>query len=41
MQYKIDTIFKNSESSKTFEPRKILLSHADKILLKRSDKYVA
>ena len=28
----------NSEKSKTFEPYKLLLNPADKIILKRSDK---
>ena len=31
----------NSENSKTSDPHRLLLSHRDKIKLKRSDKYVA
>ena len=31
----------NSENSETFDPNRLLLSVADKINLKRSDKYVA
>ena len=30
----------NSENSKTFHPQSLLLNFADKIDLKRSDKYV-
>ena len=37
----MDTIFMNSENSKTSEPHRLLLNLADKINLKRSDKYVA
>ena len=37
----MDTIFINSENSKTSEPYRLLLTLADKINLKRSDKYVA
>ena len=37
----MDTIFMNSESSKTSEPHKLLLNLADKVNLNRSDKYVA
>ena len=33
----MDTIFRNSESSKTSEPHRLLLNLADKINLKRSD----
>ena len=36
----MDTIFMNSGNSKTFEPYRLLLKFADKIDLKRSDKYV-
>ena len=39
--YKMQIIFMNSENSKTSEPRRLLLSPADQINLKRSDKYVA
>ena len=31
----------NSKNSKTFNPHRLLLNLADKINLKRSDKYVA
>ena len=37
----MDTIFMNSENSKTFDPHRLLLNHSDEISLKRSDKYVA
>ena len=37
----MDTIFMNSENSKTSDPHRLLLNLADKINLKRSDKYVA
>ena len=37
----MDTIFMNSENIKTSEPYRLLLNLADKINLKRSDKYVA
>ena len=37
----MDTIFMNSENSKTFERHKLLLNLTDKLNLKRSDKYVA
>ena len=37
----MDTIFMNSENSKTFNPHRVLLNLLDKINLKRSDKYVA
>ena len=36
----MDTIFMNSGNSKTFEPYRLLLNLADKIELKRRDKYV-
>ena len=35
------TIFIISENSKTLEAHRLLLNFADKIILKRSDKYVA
>ena len=35
----MDTIFMNSENSKTSEPHRLLLNLTDKINLKRSDKY--
>ena len=37
----MDTIFMNSENSKTSDPHRLLLNLTDKINLKRSDKYVA
>ena len=37
----MDTIFMNSENSKTSDPHRVLLNLTDKINLKRSDKYVA
>ena len=37
----MDTIFMNSENSKTSNPHRLLLNLLDKISLKRSDKYVA
>ena len=37
----MDTIFMNSENSKTSESPRLLLNLADKIKLKWSDKYVA
>ena len=37
----MDTIFMNSENSKTSDPHRLLLNLRDKINLKRSDKYVA
>ena len=37
----MDTIFTNSENSKTSDPHILLLNLSDKINLKRSDKYVA
>ena len=37
----MDTKFMNSENSKTSGPHKLLLILLDKIILKRSDKYVA
>ena len=41
LQYKMDTIFMNSENSKKSDPDKLSLNLANKINLKRSDKYVA
>ena len=38
---KMDTIFMNSENSKTSETYILLLNLSDKINLKRSDTYVA
>ena len=37
----MNTMFLNSEKSKTYDPYKLLLSLSDKINLKRSDKCVA
>ena len=37
----MDTIFINSELSKTSDPHRILINLPDKIRLNRSDKYVA
>ena len=37
----MDTIFMNSDNSKTSDPHLVLLNLSDKINLKRSDKYVA
>ena len=37
----MDTIFMNSENSKTFDHHRLLLNLADKINLKKNDKYIA
>ena len=37
----MDTLFMNSENSKTLDPHILLLNLFDKISFKRSDKYVA
>ena len=37
----MDTIFMNYENSKTPDPHRLLLYLQDKVILKRSDKYVA
>ena len=37
----MDTIFMNSENSKTSDLRRLLLNLLDKITLERNDKYVA
>ena len=37
----MDTIFMNSENSKTSDPHRLLINLSDKMNLKRSDKYVA
>ena len=37
----MDNLFMNSKNSKTSDPDRLLLNLADKINLKRSDKYVA
>ena len=36
----MNTIFMNSKDSKTSDPHRLLLNLADKINLKRSDKYI-
>ena len=41
LQNRMDTIFMNSENSKTSDPRRLLLNLTDKIYLKRSNKYIA
>ena len=40
LKNRMDTIFMNSENSKTSNPHRLLLNLTDKINLKRSDKYV-
>ena len=37
----MDTMFMNSENSKTSDPNRLLLNISDKIDLERNDKYVA
>ena len=37
----MDTIFMNSENSKTSNPHRLLPNLSDNVNLKRSDKYVA
>ena len=37
----MNTIFMNSENSKTPDPHRVLLNLSDEINLKRSDKHVA
>ena len=37
----MDAIFMNSQNIKTFHPHRVLLNLANKVNLKRSDKYVA
>ena len=36
----MDTIFMNSENSKNSDPHRLKLNLSDKIILRRSDKYV-
>ena len=36
----MDTIIKNSENSKTFDPHRLLFNLLDKLNLKRKNKYV-
>ena len=38
---KMDTVFMNSENSRTSDPHKLLINLFDKVNLKGSDKYVA
>ena len=38
---RIDTIFMNSQNSKSSDSHRLLLTFSDEISLKRSDKYVA
>ena len=40
LKNRMDTIFMNSENSKTSDPYRLLLNLSDKINLNRSDKYV-
>ena len=37
---KVNTIFMNSENSKTSDPHRLLLNLTDKIDLRRKDKYI-
>ena len=37
----MDTVFMNSENSKTSDPHRLLLNLADKTDLRRKDKYIA
>ena len=37
----MDTIFINSKNSETSDPHRLLLNLADRMNLKKSDKYVA
>ena len=37
----MDTIFLNSKNVKTCDPHRLLLNRAEKINVKRSDKYIA
>ena len=37
----MDTIFMNSENSKTSDPHRLLLNLTDKTEVRRKDKYVA
>ena len=39
--WKLDTIFRNSDNSKTSDPRRLSLNLTDKIDLRRKDKYIA
>ena len=36
----MNTIFMNSENSKTSDPRRLLLNLTDKVDLRRNDKYI-
>ena len=37
----MNTVFMNSENSKTSDPHRLLLNFTDKIDLRRQDKYIA
>ena len=41
LQNRMDTIIMISDNSKTSDPQRLLLNLTDKIVLKKSDKYVA
>ena len=41
LQKRMDSIFMNSEYSKTSDPHRLLFNLSDKINLKRNNKYVA
>ena len=41
LQNKMETIFMNSENSKTSDPHRLLINLLDKINFKRKDVYVA
>ena len=41
LKNRMDTIFMNSDNSKTSDPHRLLLKFSDKINFKGSDKYVA
>ena len=41
IKFRMDTIFMNSENSKTSDPHRLMFNLSGKINLKRSDKYVA
>ena len=40
MKNRMDTVFLNSENSKTSDPHRLFFNLSDKINLERSDKYV-
>ena len=41
LKHRMDALSLNSENGKTSDPHALLLNFTDKIILKRSDKYVA